>query len=417
MDGDGVGEACDARVETALAFDGMDDFVSMPTLSGFQFGTGEFTIEVWFQAWGQGALVELDGSGTQGWRHLEFGVEHHGRGLSVYAYDANAYIYFETTQTVCDGRWHHGVLKRQGKSMYLYIDGGEAAVQTSDEIGLMQMDFSYGYVGYNYWGVIDDLRVWSTARTQTQLIRDMYRLPTITTGLMGYMPMDGGCRQQQIRDLVQHSDGYLGADGQAADTADPVWVVSDSPVLAPPDSDSDGWFDVLDNCPGTPNIGQEDGDGDGVGDACDNCPQLANSDQKDNEHDGIGDVCDPDDDNDGIADVADNCPMAGNSLQEDEDGDHVGDACDACPQTNPGILVDAAGCAFRRTGDFDRDGDVDQSDFGHFQICISGSVLYQTDPACADTLLDGDKDVDLADLAIFLNCMNGTWQLPKPGCP
>lgn len=67
-------------------------------------------------------------------------------------------------------------------------------------------------------------------------------------------------------------------------------------------------------------------------------------------------------------------------------------------------------------GDFDVDGDVDQSDYGHFQMCLSG-YLPQTDPVCADTLLDGDGDVDSDDMTIFLSCFGGPDQPIPPDCP
>ncbi|HOB74565.1 MAG TPA: PKD domain-containing protein [Phycisphaerae bacterium] len=58
-------------------------------------------------------------------------------------------------------------------------------------------------------------------------------------------------------------------------------------------------------------------------------------------------------------------------------------------------------------GDFDHDGDVDLEDFGHFQVCLTGQGYPQTDPNCADALLDSDTDVDAADLAVFKTCFAG----------
>jgi hypothetical protein len=58
------------------------------------------------------------------------------------------------------------------------------------------------------------------------------------------------------------------------------------------DSDGDGWPDVVDNCPNTPNPDQADGDGDGVGDACDNCKFVPNPDQTpDPSKPGLGLAC------------------------------------------------------------------------------------------------------------------------------
>ncbi|MBL7189880.1 MAG: thrombospondin type 3 repeat-containing protein [Phycisphaerae bacterium] len=90
------------------------------------------------------------------------------------------------------------------------------------------------------------------------------------------------------------------------------------------DSDGDGVYDSLDNCPWTPNPDQADSDEDGVGDICDNCPETYNPDQGDFDADGLGDSCD-------------NCPSVANPGQEDDDGDGVGNGCDNCPTVaNPG---------------------------------------------------------------------------------
>ncbi len=162
-----------------------------------------------------------------------------------------------------------------------------------------------------------------------------------------------------------------------------------------PDSDSDGFCDLTDNCPSDANADQADADADSVGDACDtctdvdgdgfgnpgfpantcgedNCPADFNPDQADSDGDGAGDVCDdcandndcddgnacttdtctgsgcvntplPDTDNDGFCDLLDNCPSDSNADQANADGDTTGDVCDTCTDTdgdgfgNPGF--------------------------------------------------------------------------------
>jgi len=66
--------------------------------------------------------------------------------------------------------------------------------------------------------------------------------------------------------------------------------------------------------------------------------------------------------------------------------------------------------------DLDYDGDVDQTDFGLFQVCLTGSSVAQNDPACQDALLDGDTDVDKDDMGIFKACLSGANIPADPNC-
>jgi Zn-dependent metalloprotease len=120
-----------------------------------------------------------------------------------------------------------------------------------------------------------------------------------------------------------------------------------------PDSDYDGWWDVIDNCDDVPNPGQDDTDVDGIGDACDlnsdqdpyldhvfgvvcnglngpncddNCQFEPQPNQNDWNHDGVGDAC-QDSDGDIHTDDQDNCLLLGND-QTNSDSDPLGDACD-----------------------------------------------------------------------------------------
>lgn len=65
--------------------------------------------------------------------------------------------------------------------------------------------------------------------------------------------------------------------------------------------------------------------------------------------------------------------------------------------------------------DYDHDGDVDQEDFGAFQLCLSGA--YTPFPSgCEWANLDGDVDVDEGDCALFVGCMSGADVPASPHC-
>jgi hypothetical protein len=170
--------------------------------------------------------------------------------------------------------------------------------------------------------------------------------------------------------------------------------------LIDPDVDHDGVQNAGDNCPFMGNPDQIDTDQDGSGDLCDNCAILSNPDQADQDADGAGDACD-------------NCRSAANSDQMDTDADSLGDACDLCPHTPAGV-ASATGCP-GGNGDFDQDGDLDQSDFGRFQACLRLSVADH--PECVQGNMKADIFIDAADTTLFIKCMSGPDIPADPNCP
>jgi hypothetical protein len=269
---------------------------------------------------------------------------------------------------------------------------------------------------------LDDVRIWSEARSESQ-IRDFMHVRLVGQNLsslgtlVGYWPLEGGCDDQAVSDLgPRELNGWLG-NSPDDDGLDALWALSDAPIGPGPDQDGDGVIDLLDNCPSVANPGQEDADGDGVGDACDNCPNTPSVDQVDTDGDGRGDACDDDIDGDGIPNGQDNCPLTVNPDQTDTDHDGIGDVCDPCPRVLPGVPIDSTGCAANPPpGDMDRDGDVDQSDFGLFQVCLRDPAVPQNDPQCAGAKLNGDAVVDYSDEVIFRQCMSGAGIPGDPAC-
>lgn len=69
-----------------------------------------------------------------------------------------------------------------------------------------------------------------------------------------------------------------------------------------------------------------------------------------------------------------------------------------------------------RKGDLDFDGDVDQSDFGALQKCMSPSSGVVPNPACRNADIDNSSTVDAADVTAFSRCMNGPDVPADPNC-
>jgi hypothetical protein len=63
----------------------------------------------------------------------------------------------------------------------------------------------------------------------------------------------------------------------------------------------------------------------------------------------------------------------------------------------------------------DRDGDVDQEDFGRFQACLSGFSVPLA-PGCEPADFNSDGYVDQTDLNLILSCMGGPNRPIAAGC-
>jgi hypothetical protein len=49
-------------------------------------------------------------------------------------------------------------------------------------------------------------------------------------------------------------------------------------------------------------------------------------------------------------------------------------------------------------------------------VCLSGAQVPQTDPACQDADLDSDVDVDQTDFGLLQRCLSGANTLADPDC-
>ena len=192
--------APEANVSETLALHlaGDPDSVEIPFDSSYSF-SGDFTVEAWIRT--QTASVDHQPavehseltSGSWGWKLFEVDeiVRFELTRVSLAGYPCSG------TTVVTDEVWHHIAGVRSGSQLRLFVDGAEENVcSASTEAITTTNGLAVGFSPrWNYqWsdGQIDDVRLWSVARTQTQIEADMdLPLTGIEAGLVGYWPMDG----------------------------------------------------------------------------------------------------------------------------------------------------------------------------------------------------------------------------------
>ena len=162
----------DSYYGSAMEFDGTGDYFSGTYNADFNFGTGDFTVEMWAQPktvnsidglfavnGGSGAnrkiIVHLD-NGTP---KVHFG---HLPGSS------NAYV--NSGISITADQWHHLAFERNGSSATWYVNGVATGITTalSQDVTFTNQPLYIGYGGEgsfnSFDGFIQDLRVYSVAK-------------------------------------------------------------------------------------------------------------------------------------------------------------------------------------------------------------------------------------------------------------
>jgi len=134
--------------------------------------------------------------------------------------------------------WHHVVGTWDGTNVTIYLDGVQDG--TGSGTGTVQDAATQVHIGerltcgsFEEWveGNIDDVRFWSTGRTQTQVLANMYTELTGTEpGLYAYWKFDEGIGQVAGDSGANGFNGMLGST-TGVDGNDPAWTISTSPVI------------------------------------------------------------------------------------------------------------------------------------------------------------------------------------------
>lgn len=248
----------------ALEFDGTNDMVRVPRTNVLE-PTQELTIEVWVHADSIGQrnarLVRNAGGNSSGyilaWRQdFDSRVQ-----LRLQNNFGTIACVDNVSTTTYLGQWHHiagtySVLLNQAR---LYVDGVlKTQVPGFGSMAYSGQDIQIGNFSApeeQFDGQIDEVRVWSRARTQCEIQGNMHRrLNGDEPGLVGYWRFDEGAGQVVSDSSTFGHDGFRGSNSNdAGDSADPGWLLSTSEVNLPaggqpgaPDLDCDGDADLED---------------------------------------------------------------------------------------------------------------------------------------------------------------------------
>lgn len=181
-----VGTGIAAGSGYAASFDGSGDYFYVP----INVSETNYTVEMWFK-------TTYSNSGL-------FSVTSGGHDRNIYLYNGNIYTRVYSNEVIntsginyADGNWHHvahvfggseggqkiyvdGVLKAQGSKSY-----SDFSWQGGVHIGYSE---DMGYLN----GQIDEVRIWSVARTESQISGDRYTsYLSVPNGLQAYFKMDG----------------------------------------------------------------------------------------------------------------------------------------------------------------------------------------------------------------------------------
>jgi len=162
------------KINQALSFDGVNDYVSITDDDIFDFGSGEFSVESWIKTT----------SVLRQWAVTRYKYYGPGWGLGTQSGYTLGYIRTAESGTnkreiggivsVSDNNWHHIVMVRTGDKIKLYTDGvfeieGTLAGDVNDdepiEVGRISFEGGSQYMS----GLIDEVKIYNRALNATEI--------------------------------------------------------------------------------------------------------------------------------------------------------------------------------------------------------------------------------------------------------
>ena len=154
----------------AMEFDGVSDYIDIPASPLFDFGTGDWTMECWFNTTSTTTdtffrrMIMLDGPTGNATNNPQLTISSDGY---VNGWTQTGDVDLRSSTGFNDGNWHHAAFVRDGGTLRLFVDGVQSATVAttatfSPNSGSPRPRIGNynGSTGQGDWdGYIDDLRI------------------------------------------------------------------------------------------------------------------------------------------------------------------------------------------------------------------------------------------------------------------
>lgn len=224
---------------SVLTLDGTGDYVQVADNAALN--VANWTLESWFQTTSHTAA----GDANIG-RIVQKAQGSGGNQYTIYMSQGKIYLATNgtgtssvvSTDTYNDGQWHHAAGSYDGTNLILYVDGQQVATSTVTGSATATHNLLIGAgndtsgpgIGQYFNGNIDEVRVWSDARTQSEIQTHMNdTLKDTPQGLIAYYTFDDD--DAGTGKTIQDATGTVNGTGQGNAT---VTATTDTPVNSQP---------------------------------------------------------------------------------------------------------------------------------------------------------------------------------------
>ncbi|GAB3876197.1 hypothetical protein GCM10028824_33470 [Hymenobacter segetis] len=181
----------------ALAFDGTDDYVALPNTTPVPTGNGTYTLEAWIKPNAMG-VMGIIGWGNWGTTNQVNALRLSPTGIINYWWGPDLIV----TTPDLSGHWHHVAATFDGTTRTIYLDGvavgsdtpGGHTVPSPSNLRIGCTNDPSSGANYEYFnGSIDEVRIWSVARSAAEIKAAYTNQPAVPqAGLVAAYDFDAG---------------------------------------------------------------------------------------------------------------------------------------------------------------------------------------------------------------------------------